>query len=460
MSDSKGQGDSTAIMIVVLIVIGVIVLYLYFQNVGSLSLPGFLQSNQITYSDDVVQVTDKFISDLTLYEGQKTTVEFIVVNNGPKDVKGVEVKLDPPTGLISTIKCGDKGSCKFDLQQGEPVDVLITLTAAEGVTQITTADVHYSVSYSYEGEREFSMPIINSKNPPVGQEFAASSNTYGPVHLEFTPPTARPISGRAPAIYAYSDIPFDMSFSVQHVGGAFVAADVEPIIMSGDQLKITRLDGFDLVRCDKIETSTMSLVDFSTTKSDRLKALTGFEVPFDFECTFQPNKKDEFYHGAIGFKFNYPYKMAFSDTFTILPKGEEDPDGSAPSSSESSTSGSTGGSPTSGSTGGSGPIVITEPSTGGAAVSGLSMSADKSNYVSGDKMKVSGAISPPSPDVQVTLRMTDSIGNIVGIGQKATDSSGSFSITLSPLSYSNKGTWTILATAPNGLKKELTVTVS
>ena len=456
MSDGKGQGDSTAIILIVLIIVGVLVVYLYFQNAGSIGLPSFLQSNQVVYSDDVVQVIDKFISDQSLYEGQKTTIEFIVVNNGPKDVKGVEVKLDPPTGLTSDMKCGDKPSCTFDLQKGEPVDVLITLTAAQGVTQITTADVHYSVSYSYDGEREFKMPIINSKNPPVGQEFSAGSNTYGPIHLGYTAPSARPISGRGAAIYAYSDIPFDMSFSVQHVGGAFGIGKTEPIIMSGDQLKIDRLDGFDLVRCDKIETSTMSLIDFSKVAGDRLRALTGFEVPFDFECTFQPNKKDEFYDGVISFKFNYPYKMAFSDTFTILPKG----DGSGESDQSEATGGGTPSSSTPESSTGSNPIVITGPANEDTTVSGLSISSDKASYSSGEKIKVLGTISPASSGVQVTVRLTDSSGNIVAIDQRPTDSSGSFSSTLSPSSYSNKGTWKILATAPNGLKHETTVTVS
>lgn len=457
----KGEGDESAIIIVGLIVVGIIVLFLYFQNSGSLSLPGFLQSSQIVYSDDVIQVTDKFIPDLSVFEGQKTTIEFIVVNNGPKDVTGITVSLDPPTGFTSSVKCGEKASCTFDLQKGEPVDVTISLTAAEGITQITSADIHYSVSYNYDGERQFRMPIVNSKNPPRGQEFSVSSNSYGPIHLEYGAPQARPISGGGAAVYAYSDIPFDMSFHVVHVGSPF--GRVEPILMTGEMLKFDRLDGFDIVRCDKVDKDTKALIDFSTTTSERLSPFAGFEVPFDFECSFQPNKQDEFYEGAIGVKWSYPYKMLFSDTFTILPKEEKDLQApGSPSAGAPSDSGETPGS--------GGPSQQPQPSQGsdspGTLVpTGLSITTDKPSYTSGQSITVSGTTSPPvSSSASIVGNVYDSSGNLVHIFQPQADSSGSFTSTFAQPATAKKGQWrisvTVGASSSNSLSDETTITVS
>jgi len=449
----KGEGE-TAIIIVGLIVVGVIVLLLYFQNASSLSLPSILQPQNIVYSDDVIQVIDKFISDQSVFEGQKTTIEFTIVNNGPKEVKGVKVTLDPPTGFTSSLKCGDKASCTFDLQSGEPVDVTISLTAATGATQITSADVHYSVSYDYDGERQFRMPITNSKNPPRGQEFSASSNSYGPVHLEYSAPRARPISGGGAAVYAYSDIPFDMSFQVVHVGSPF--GRVEPILMTGDMLKFDRLDGFDIVRCDKIDKNTKALIDFSKTTSERLRPFGGFEVPFDFECSFQPNKKEEFYEGVIGVKWKYTYKMLFFDTFTILPKEEKDlsvPDeapavSGAPSSQQSSSQ-----TPSQGGSQSPGNFVPTD----------ITITTDKTSYTSGQVIKLTGKTTPPASDpTSVAIKVVDSANNIVAI-QQATLSAGSFSASVSPLPTAKKGTLTISVTigssSSNSLSKELKVTL-
>jgi hypothetical protein len=453
----KGEGES-AIVIVGIIIVGVIVLYLYFQNASNLSLPGFLQPG-IVYSDDVIQVVDKFIYDQSVFEGQTTTIEFTVVNNGPKDIKGVKVSLDPPTGFKSSIKCGNKPSCNFDLQKGELVDVTIYLTANKGVTQVTSSDIHYSVSYNYDGEREFRIPIVNNKNPPAGQGFLASSNSYGPVHLEYDMPKSRPISGGGSVVYAYSDIPFDISFHVVHVGSSF--NHVEPILMSGEMLKFDRLDGFDILRCDKIDKNTKALIEFNNNVGDRLLPFGGFEVPFDFECTFQPNKKEEFYDGIISFKWKYPYKISFFDTLTILPKGEKYREYTDESSSASS--------PVPGKTEEKAPSTNppsqpTPGSTGTTVPAGLSITTDKDSYKSGETIKITGTTTPPVSDsTSITIKVTDSGNNIVGIAQPK-PSGGSFKVSITPLTTAKKGTLKISVTVgssgSNSLSEEIEVTLT
>lgn len=324
------KGDSgAAILVVVLIIVGIVALFLYFGNQG-ISFFGFWNVQPIVYSNDVVTVSDNFVSDKVPYESQRTTIEFTVRNNGKgimdgKNGKGpVEVSLDPPTGFTSSVKCGDKPSCKFDLDEGEAVDVVVTLTAISDITQIIPVDVRYSVNYPYTGEREIHIPIVSSKNElPKGQSSFISDSTFGPVQVSITPPAARQISDGGSAIFTITGakeedrIPVELGFRVDNVGsGGF--GTVEPLLMSGDDFKLT-LTNFKTGFCDKIDPATNTLKVKESFNPDLVSS--GQEVPFDVSCTFEPTSTESVADGVIKINYKYNYKISFSEQFNILPKG-------------------------------------------------------------------------------------------------------------------------------------------
>lgn len=324
------KGDSgAAIVVVVLIIVGIVALFLYFGNQG-ISFFGFWNVQPIVYSNDVVTVSDNFVSDKVPYEGQRTTIEFTVRNNGKgimdgKNGKGpVEVSLDPPTGFTSSVKCGDKPSCKFDLDEGEAVDVVVTLTAISGITQIIPVDVRYSVNYPYAGEREIHIPIVSSKNElPKGQSSFTSDPTFGPIQVSITPPAARQVSDGGSAIFTITGakeedrIPVELGFRVDNVGsGGF--GTVEPLLMSGDDLKLA-LTNFKTDFCDKIDPATNTLKVKESVNPDLVSS--GQEVPFDVSCTFEPTSTESVADGVIKINYKYNYKISFSEQFSILPKG-------------------------------------------------------------------------------------------------------------------------------------------
>lgn len=319
------KGDSgAAILVVVLIIVGLVALFLYFGGQGSLSFFGFTNLQPIVYSNDVVTVSDNFVSDKVPYEGQRTTIEFTVRNNGKgimdgKNGKGpVEVSLDPPTGFTSSVKCGDKSSCKFDLDEGEAVDVVVTLTAISGITQIIPVDVRYSVNYPYVGEREIHIPIVGNKNElPKGQSSFTSDSTFGPIQVSITPPVARTAPDGSTSIYAVSGIPVKLEFRVEDVGGGGFG-QVQPLLMQGDDVKLA-LTNFNTVFCDKIDPATGTLKVKESDNPDLVSS--GQEVPFDVGCTFDPTSTGSLADGVIKINYKYNYKISFSEQFNILPKG-------------------------------------------------------------------------------------------------------------------------------------------
>lgn len=317
------KGDSgTAIVAVIILVIAIAVLFIYFGGSGGLNIPGFIGAQPVVYSNDIIAVIDKFVSDNVPYEGQDTTIEFTVKNNGQGVAEGVKVMLDPPTGFTSSIRCGDKQSCIFDLDEGDAVDVMINLKAIEDVEQILPTDVRYSVSYPYNGSREIHIPITQNKNTlPRGQTFFVGDPTYGPVQISVTPPDPRPTSDGGTAVYAVSGppaTPFEMSFRVDNVGGGGFGT-VKPVVMSGDDLKLT-LTNLDIVFCDKIDAATKSLSIRSGTSQF---GITGFQVPFEVKCTFKPTSTQELADGKMIIDFGYEYELVFSEKFSILPIGTD-----------------------------------------------------------------------------------------------------------------------------------------
>lgn len=329
----KGDTASTAIILII-VVIAVVVLFMLFSG-GGISFPG---SSGVTYSNDVVTVTQKLVSDQAPYAGQKTTIEFTVVNRGKGDIEDVKVALEPPTGFTSKVDCD--GSCTFNLEEGDAKDILITLTAVPEVTQIIPVDVKYSVSYSYEGEREAHIPIVADKDElPRGQSYFIGGPTYGPVQVSIGTPTARQAGDGSSAVFAVSEIPFKLDFSVSDVGGGAFGSG-EKVVMKGDDLEL-ELTNLKTVGCDKIDEATNALKSEGD-EADPKNA--GETLPFNVHCTFEPTSS-ELSDGVVKIVYKYDYRLPFSDRFNIVPKGTpkfDIPSSSSGSSSETVQTGQTG----------------------------------------------------------------------------------------------------------------------
>lgn len=495
----KGQA---ALLIIVLIVVGIVALF-YFSGSSGFSLASLGFTGQgIVYSNDVIQVTDKLVSDNQPYDGETTSIEFTVKNAGKGPIDGkngrgpVEVSLEPPTGFTSIMKCGDKPSCKFTMDEGEAVDVTISLTAQKGVTQIIPVDVRYSVKFPYSGEREAHIPIVKDKNSlPKGQSFFVGDSTYGPIQVSVTPPDSRTTPNGGSAIYAVDNpsvtTPVKMQFSVSNVGNGG-AGLVRPVFMQGDDLKLV-LRNLAIQHCDKIDENTGALkvqvsgsgsstqVSDSTSGSqtqDQNSAspptvpttqqssssqtpTIGQKVPFDVTCTFLPKAASDFTDGVMGFQYKYTYEISFLDQFEILPTNVpkiQNPTGQTSTGQQPPTIQTSGSSnpvspPTSGTGTGSGGV------TGGTPTE-IKLSTDKSSYSASQTVSISGSLSPAASGASVTGEVLRPNGDCCEhIFQVVTDSSGAFTHSFTLPSNPDKGTWTIRATY-NGMSSDKTITVA
>ena len=468
------KGDSgVAILLIVLIVV-VIGAFLVFSGGSFLSI--FQSSGPIVYSNDVIQVANKFVSEEAPYAGQKTSIEFTVKNAGKGAAKGVEVALEPPTGFTSSMKCGTAASCKFDLEEGDAVDVIISLTAAEkDVTQIIQTDVRYSVKYPYKGEREAHIPIVANRNDlPKGQGYFTGDPTYGPIQASFTPPDARPTSDGGSAIFAIVNqdmkTPVNLEFHMSDVGSGG-GGIVKPVVMTGDDVKLT-LTNLDSTFCDKLDAATDTL-KIKADQGSPLLTRAGERLPFDFTCSLDPTfgSKSVVTEGVIKIEFKYNYEISFIDRFSIVPKCTPRPDGTGCESegivqTVPTTSSQTGSETAT--TGGGSPATTTTTTSGGTSTTTgglpteLSVSTDKSSYSLLQTVKITGKATPGAAGTTVTGRVTAPNGNIVYFIQKNTDSSGSFSDQFKldgPLINGQKGTYTIFVKS-GSLEDTATITVA
>ena len=310
MKGMKGEGE--AIILVIALIVGIIAFLLIFSG-GIFGGGGFIFGSTAlptqSFSDNVVSVNNKLISDQTPFDGQQTSIEFSVRNNGQGTVKGVEVVLEPPTGFTSSMTCGKQTSCKFDLEEGDEIDVVIKLIANEGISQIVNSDIKYSVRYPYTGEREAHIPIVKDRRDlPRGQSFFVSDPSIGPIEARIGTPPSRPTINGGSAVYALDDIDFEIKFDISRIGGGFFS-NVAPIELNDNQLKISGTN-VDLVFCDKVDET-----------SGNLKEADGFEIPFSITCDFKPTATEQpVTDGRILIEYSYDYRLSFSDSFTIRPR--------------------------------------------------------------------------------------------------------------------------------------------
>lgn len=322
------KGDSGAAVAIVIVIVIAIAAFFLLSGSGGLNFAGF-GYQQITYSNDVVTLTNKFVFDRAPYEGQETTIEFAVRNNGRGDAKDINLNIEPPTGFTSEIENRDGAQGKFDhtfdLEEGDSELITIRLTAISGITQVIPVAFRYSVSYPYSGEREFHMPIVGNRNElPKGQTYFVSDSTYGPIQVSVFPPPARETADGGSAIYAISGTQTKFDFAVSNVGGS-ATGTVTPVVMSGDDLQLT-LTNFGLVFCDKMELKggtddVLVLKKIYVNEDDGSVGGARLTVPFDVSCVLEVKPGSGVRDGVVKFDYKYDYRILFVDYFNIIPRG-------------------------------------------------------------------------------------------------------------------------------------------
>lgn len=332
------KGDSTgAIVVIVLIVIVIVAVFLLYGNIFNGA------NGPIIYSNDGISIEQKFVFDRAPYEGQKTTIEFAVKNNGKGEVEKVKLSLEPPTGFKSHLltRCDDifknsfignpswceigegKFNYEFNLEEGDAEFSMITLEAISGITQVIPVSVRYSISYPYKGEREFHMPIVLTRDDlPKGQTYFISDSTYGPIQVDVVPPASREVPSGGTAVYAIAGTQIKFDFSVSNVGTSQYGA-IDPVIMSRDDLKLS-LKSFKPVFCDKMDEAsdgTLKLKDIYASE-EKSGFVTRLTVPFQVKCVLEAvGKEGEVVDGSVKFDFNYNYRISVVDNFNIIPRG-------------------------------------------------------------------------------------------------------------------------------------------
>ncbi len=265
----------------------------------------------ILYNNEIIKISNKFISDNSPFSGQSSNIEFVLTNVGNAGtIKGVNIELNPTTGFNSDITCNNLSCSNLEILEGEDVNVIISLTALtreEGITQITPVDVRYSISFPYIGEREASIPILNNRNTlPQGQKFSLGHQSNGPIGVNIIPPSPRS-TGDTTEIFAINEIPIKITYSFNNLGNSFGGV-INPITFKENQINIIT-SNLEYIFCDKLN-------DSGTIKED----INKIDIPFQIICTYEPKSVDDFTLGNIKVKYEYNYKISFTDKFIINPK--------------------------------------------------------------------------------------------------------------------------------------------
>lgn len=294
---------------------------------------------ELPYKNDVITIEDFHVSDVTPYENAATIVDFLIKNNGEFSVEWVEVKFDTPGFLIEDLDCdGTPGELKYDdevvnegkcvfgkdhwLEGIDPFDtrnVALTLKVGDfGILHPKTYTVSYEVNYSYSGLRKMDIPIIDgvTRTRPMSK-YRQSSQTYGPIHINFKPPIRGERIEDGNTIkehWGVRDHSFKVVMEFKHVG----RSDVDPEIGEGavrlelDGLKTSEVSGVDL--CPAFEKI-----------GDYYYSTRGISVPREMTCSFQstvfgdsqPTEPE--ITAIIMANYTYTYSFMNSQDFEIQP---------------------------------------------------------------------------------------------------------------------------------------------
>lgn len=347
MGKRKGQ-TSNAIIIIIIIAV-VIVAYFVLTNPDILSgfNLDFGRGGETVkpYSNDIITLTGKTISNKNPLAGSTTTIEFYVNNNGDKIVEYAEVFFTDLPGLsdFKIMQCEggrkekmndverkcifDKGSseCKeadndCRLSSFDARKVRVVLTTDQSIKTTRPITIRYQVSYLYGGKRTIRIPIVNDiAQLPKEVKFDPGKQTYGPIQVDVEPPVGREreeLKQRIVENFAYQDTPFSITFNFKNIGSSSLGT-IEPVILAGNSLTVS-LENLQMVLCDKLETATGS----TTLILKEGNVNGGWKIPFSVSCSLQSAVTEStraYEIGNMTLDFKYNYKFMNSEELTITP---------------------------------------------------------------------------------------------------------------------------------------------
>lgn len=326
-----GKGQIGKI-ILVLVILGVVIYFLwpYLQTLipSGDEVQNGVEPPPPKYKNDIITVEDIYISNLKPYSDSITIMELLIKNNGDMKVSDIEVNFFDTSGFtVEEINC--EGENKTDhvdrCNQNDfgSIDPLDTRTIslrlkAPSVTSETPLTISYSIKYSYSGYRKADIPIIDgiTRKEPI-TEFSQSTPTYGPIVLKMEPPVGRERKEDSKIIKEYwiaGNIPFEMEFSLKHVGSSSIGMIKQPINISKGKIALNISDLVVDAPCYDFKVGVNS--DLISTKS--------VLVPGKLICYFKPAKvPDPEVSATIMAGFDYTYEYIKTETFTIQPLPED-----------------------------------------------------------------------------------------------------------------------------------------
>jgi hypothetical protein len=310
------MGKGQIAILLIIIVIGLVAVFFLLPTLN-IKIGPIIQP--ITYKNDIITVEGYSVSSKKLYPGLKTTISFLVQNNGDETAKNVIVDFTDLHGMTrDKLECDKKSTsgltCNFgDVDSLDIREVSLTLVAPE-VSEPTNYVVTYKVNYDYSGYREARIPVIDRvtfKKPPT--TYKESSATYGPVLVEFEPPIGGTTIQDDQEIQEYwgvKDTPFQMKINFKHIGSNSVGQVTEPILIKIGNLKLTLPNLLIEKPCD---------TKFNPSGSDYIynKEL---KVPTDsIICNFKSQSNEPWFTGVVGVSFSYNYEFYNTQGFNIQP---------------------------------------------------------------------------------------------------------------------------------------------
>ncbi len=209
----------------------------------------------VTYKNDIITVEEYSAYPANPDAGDQVRISFSVKNNGDKKVDWVEVNFFSVTQFIpveldcdgAAVSKPEKGNlvCRFEGESAmgsfDSRAVMLTLDAPKGLLDSAQIPVSFSVKYGYSGARIGNIPVIDGKERRSSSaKFTQSDPTYGPVVVDFVPPTTRERVENNQVIkesWIVAGQSFDIKLQFKHVGGS--VGMVKPIKIEKGDVNLT-----------------------------------------------------------------------------------------------------------------------------------------------------------------------------------------------------------------------------
>jgi len=284
-------------------------------------LAGCTQASLVSYKNDIITQESLSVFPTNPYAGGVTTIQFLVQNNGDKNVERAVVDFfDLAAGAfkVHDLQCEDgqkigDAACQFSIEPQDYKKFILKLQApSKGINAKTDFTISYSISYDYSGYRQADVPVIDtSMQKPNLLNYRESRPSYGPVQAEFEPPIGmtRQVEGRTVTEYwATRGQAFFARINFKDVAkvSATSGKAVNMVIPKG-QVSLV-LEGVNIVedlQCD---------FDSSGKPKDDVR------IPDSLYCSFMPNDFEQMEAKvSLGITFSYAYTYSKSLLLSVLP---------------------------------------------------------------------------------------------------------------------------------------------